>query len=102
MLATVSKNDTAHGPATVGCVVDISRQQSAEDFHQRKTEEAIEMERHQERFIDVTSHKMRNPWSASFQCAGIIVSLLDQSGNFQYTKAPMVQRLMASSETWRL
>ena len=61
-----------------GSVTDISQQKWAEDFQKRKMEEAVEMKRQQENFIDITSHEMRNPLSAILQCAdGISTSLVD-------------------------
>jgi PAS domain-containing protein len=41
-----------------GTLTDISKQKWAEDFHKRKMQEAMELKRQQERFIDVTSHEM--------------------------------------------
>ena len=79
VLAMASRHDTANGPTIMGCLVDINRQKWAEDFHKRKTEEAIEMKNQQERFIDMTSHEMRNPLSAIFQCSDSIVSQLENT-----------------------
>jgi PAS domain S-box-containing protein len=77
VLAMASQHLTKSGPTIMGCLVDINRQKWAEDFHKRKTEEAIEMKHQQERFIDMTSHEMRNPLSAIFQCSDSIVSILE-------------------------
>ncbi len=44
-----------------GCITDISQQKWAEDFEKQRREEAVEMKRQQENFIDITSHEMRNP-----------------------------------------
>lgn len=61
-----------------GSVTNISQQKWAEDFQKRRMEEAIELKRQQENFIDITSHEMRNPLSAILQCAdGISTSLTD-------------------------
>lgn len=61
-----------------GSVTDISQQKWAEGFQKRRMEEAVEMKRQQENFIDITSHEMRNPLSAILQCAdGIATSLGD-------------------------
>ena len=79
VLAMASQHTTKNGPTIMGCLVDINRQKWAEDFHKRKTQEAIELKHQQERFIDMTSHEMRNPLSAIFQCADSIVSLLEDS-----------------------
>lgn len=81
VLAMASQHVTKDGPTIMGCLVDINRQKWAEDFHKRKTQEAIEMKHQQERFIDMTSHEMRNPLSAIFQCSDSIVSLLEDIMN---------------------
>ncbi|KAF2150646.1 hypothetical protein K461DRAFT_229577 [Myriangium duriaei CBS 260.36] len=52
-----------------GSFTDISQQKWAEGFQKRKMEEAVELKRQQENFIDMTSHEMRNPLSAILQCA---------------------------------
>ncbi|ESZ97348.1 M4R8, histidine kinase-group XI protein [Sclerotinia borealis F-4128] len=59
-----------------GSITDISHQKWAEEFQKRKTEEAIELKRQQENFIDMTSHEMRNPLSAILQCSDEITSAL--------------------------
>lgn len=67
-----------------GTITNISQQKWAEGFQKRKMEEAVELKRQQENFIDITSHEMRNPLSAILQCADeISTSLLDfkQSGS---------------------
>ncbi|KAL0935404.1 histidine kinase hhk13p [Colletotrichum truncatum] len=57
-----------------GCITDISPQKWAEDFQKQRREEAVELKRQQENFIDITSHEMRNPLSAVLQCADEIVN----------------------------
>ncbi|KAL2051492.1 hypothetical protein ABVK25_008154 [Lepraria finkii] len=59
-----------------GSVTDISQQKWAEHFEKRRMEEAVEMKRQQENFIDITSHEMRNPLSAILQCADEITTSL--------------------------
>ncbi|KAL6713834.1 hypothetical protein ACLMJK_008328 [Lecanora helva] len=67
-----------------GSFTEISQQKWAEHFEKRRMEEAVEMKRQQENFIDITSHEMRNPLSAILQCADeITTSLTDlQTNNF--------------------
>ena len=61
-----------------GSITNISQQKWAEDFQKRRREEAVELKRQQENFIDITSHEMRNPLSAILQCADeISTSLID-------------------------
>ncbi|KAL6863011.1 hypothetical protein ACO1O0_003255 [Amphichorda felina] len=52
-----------------GCITDISSQKWAEKVQSERREEAVELKRQQENFIDITSHEMRNPLSAILQCA---------------------------------
>ncbi|KAF2215609.1 hypothetical protein CERZMDRAFT_34403 [Cercospora zeae-maydis SCOH1-5] len=59
-----------------GSITDISQQKWAEGLQTRKMEEAVELKRQQENFIDITSHEMRNPLSAILQCSDDIVSSL--------------------------
>ncbi|KAF7562966.1 hypothetical protein G7046_g1127 [Stylonectria norvegica] len=57
-----------------GCITDISSQKWAEKFQIERREEAVELKRQQENFIDITSHEMRNPLSAILQCADQIAN----------------------------
>ena len=59
-----------------GSITDISQQKWAEHFEKRRMEEAVELKRQQENFIDITSHEMRNPLSAILQCADEIATSL--------------------------
>ncbi|KAF2796490.1 hypothetical protein K505DRAFT_373127 [Melanomma pulvis-pyrius CBS 109.77] len=59
-----------------GSITNISSQKWAEGFQKRKMEEAVELKRQQENFIDITSHEMRNPLSAILQCADEISTIL--------------------------
>lgn len=62
----------------IGCLVDISDIKWAQRVQAEAAENAREAKRSQERFIDVTSHEMRNPLSAIMQCAdGIVASIRD-------------------------
>ena len=56
-----------------GSMTNISTQKWAEGLQKRKMEEAVELKRQQENFIDITSHEMRNPLSAILQCADEII-----------------------------
>jgi signal transduction histidine kinase/AmiR/NasT family two-component response regulator len=62
----------------LGCLTDISRQKWAEGFQARRTEEAIELKRQQENFMDMTSHEARNPLSAITLCAESILTTLKE------------------------
>jgi PAS domain S-box-containing protein len=61
-----------------GSITNISSQKWAEGFQKRKMEEAVELKRQQENFIDMTSHEMRNPLSAILQCADEISTILGE------------------------
>ena len=47
-----------------GSLMDVTEKKKMELLQQDRAEEAIELRRAQERFIDMTSHEMRNPLSA--------------------------------------
>ncbi|KAI1827797.1 histidine kinase [Xylaria intraflava] len=59
-----------------GCITNISQQKLAEQIQMHRREEAVELKRQQENFIDITSHEMRNPLSAILQCADEIAATL--------------------------
>ncbi|KAI3333994.1 histidine kinase [Ustulina deusta] len=59
-----------------GCITNISQQKLAEQIQMHRREEAVELKRQQENFIDITSHEMRNPLSAILQCADEIIGTL--------------------------
>ena len=64
-------------------ITNISQQKWAEGLQKKKMEEAVELKRQQENFIDVTSHEMRNPLSAILQCSDEIVSSLTEARSQQ-------------------
>lgn len=83
-----------------GSVTDISQQKWAEHFEKRRMEEAVEMKRQQENFIDITSHEMRNPLSAILQCADeITTSMTDLQGSnyLQGVAGELVQNAIDAS-----
>ncbi|PNS19478.1 Hybrid signal transduction histidine kinase K [Sphaceloma murrayae] len=63
------KKENGNLKSVFGSFTDISQQKWAEGFQKRKMEEAVELKRQQENFIDMTSHEMRNPLSAILQCS---------------------------------
>ena len=70
------KYDTGNIKSIFGSFTDISKQKWAEGFQKRKMEEAVELKRQQENFIDMTSHEMRNPLSAILQCADEVATTM--------------------------
>lgn len=79
-----------------GSITDISSQKFAEGLQKRRMEEAVELKRQQENFIDITSHEMRNPLSAILQCADEISSSLSASQSLE-NLAPHVKELLESN-----
>ena len=85
-----------------GSITNISQQKWAEDFQKRRREEAVELKRQQENFIDITSHEMRNPLSAILQSADeITTSLSDfRSGNaFDETISQLLESNIEAAQT---
>ncbi|SLM36137.1 hsp90-like protein [Lasallia pustulata] len=78
------KNEDGNLKSVFGSITNISQQKWAEDLQKRRMEEAVELKRQQENFIDITSHEMRNPLSAILQCADEISSSLT---NFKLEQA---------------
>ncbi|KAK3329062.1 hypothetical protein B0H66DRAFT_12272 [Apodospora peruviana] len=74
MSAYPEKDELGELKSIFGCITDISQQKWAEDFQKQRRDEAVELKRQQENFIDITSHEMRNPLSAILQCADEIAS----------------------------
>lgn len=70
------KDESGQLKSVFGSITNISPQKWAEGFQKRKMEEAVELKRQQENFIDITSHEMRNPLSAILQCADEISTTL--------------------------
>jgi signal transduction histidine kinase len=63
------KHEDGRLKSVFGSITNISQQKWAEGIQTRKMEEAVELKRQQENFIDITSHEMRNPLSAILQCS---------------------------------
>ncbi|KAI5246891.1 hypothetical protein E4T43_02406 [Aureobasidium subglaciale] len=70
------KYENGNLKSVFGSLTDISKQKWAEGFQKRKMEEAVELKQQHERYLDMTSHEIRNPLSAILQCAEEIVSTL--------------------------
>lgn len=61
-----------------GSITEISSQKFAEALQRKRMEEAVSMKQQQERYIDTTSHEMRNPLSAILQSADAITGSLTE------------------------
>lgn len=63
-------------------LVDITSIKKNEEYQRQLSTQAVERRRQQENFIDVFSHELRNPFSATLQCAdGILGALMEFQGN---------------------
>jgi PAS domain S-box-containing protein len=82
-------SDDTQSKSVFGNITNISTQKWAQGFQKRKMEEAVELKRRQENFIDITSHEMRNPLSAILQCADEVWASL---GEINLTRTPAVDR----------
>ncbi|KAL2198912.1 hypothetical protein P885DRAFT_30977 [Corynascus similis CBS 632.67] len=79
LMSAYPERDEGGGLKSIfGCITDISQQKWAESVQKRRRDEAVELKRQQENFIDITSHEMRNPLSAILQCADEISSGLSR------------------------
>ncbi|OAR03642.1 hypothetical protein LLEC1_00900 [Akanthomyces lecanii] len=65
--------------SVMGSITDISHLKWAQNIQTRQLEEAEEMRRQQNEFIDITSHEIRNPLSAILQCADDISCCLSDA-----------------------
>lgn len=74
MSAFPEKDADGNLTSIFGCITDISSQKWAENVQSQRREEAVELKRQQENFIDITSHEMRNPLSAILQCVDQIAN----------------------------
>ncbi|KAG9244726.1 hypothetical protein BJ878DRAFT_459757 [Calycina marina] len=70
-------DETGDLATIMSCVSDVSQTKWSEVKLRQKMEQAIEMKKQQEKFIDMTSHEMRNPLSALIGCADEIARCLD-------------------------
>lgn len=70
------RNDDGILERIFGSMTNISVQKFAENLQTKRMEEAVELKRQQERYIDTTSHEMRNPLSAILQSADSITASL--------------------------
>ena len=76
-MAFPEMNDDGSVKSIMGCTADVSHFKWAESVQMRSRLDAEEAKRQQERFMDITSHEMRNPLSAILQCADAITTSLN-------------------------
>ncbi|KPI37579.1 Virulence sensor protein BvgS [Cyphellophora attinorum] len=79
--ASPEKDEDGNLKRIFGSMTDISAQKAAESMQTKRMEDALEMKRQQEKYIDTTSHEMRNPLSAILQSADSIAGTLTDIRN---------------------
>lgn len=62
--------DPEQGNFTMCWIIDITSHKNAEVFLRKRMDEALELKREKERFIDQIFHEIRNPLSAMVHCTG--------------------------------
>jgi signal transduction histidine kinase/CheY-like chemotaxis protein len=84
-----------------GTIANISLQKWAQDVEIKRVEEAMELKRQQENFIDITSHEMRNPLSAVVLCADEVCTDLTEINvdGLSDEDKELVKRCISSAET---
>ena len=80
-------------------MTNISDQKFAEKMQTKRMEEAVERKRQQERYIDTTSHEMRNPLSAILQSADAINGSLTELRDADGLTAPQKELLDLTIES---
>lgn len=88
--ASPEKDEDGQLKRVFGSMTDISAQKFAENLQTKRMEDALELKRQQEKYIDTTSHEMRNPLSAILQSAdsiaGSLTEMREQNGLTQGQK----------------
>ncbi|KAL1311885.1 hypothetical protein AAFC00_001957 [Neodothiora populina] len=78
--AVAEMDDEGNPIAVQGFVTEISLKKFSERLLAERLEDALETKQQADRFIDMTSHEMRNPLSAILQSADGILTSLDFGG----------------------
>ncbi|EHY57185.1 hypothetical protein HRR83_002679 [Exophiala dermatitidis] len=91
--ASPERDDDGQLKRIFGSMTDISSQKFAENLQTRRMQEAVELKRQQERYIDTTSHEMRNPLSAILQCADSITASLSEMRETDHLSKPQQEIL---------
>lgn len=100
--ASPERDEDGQTQRIFGSMTDISAQKFAENLQTRRMEEAVELKRQQERYIDTTSHEMRNPLSAILQCADSITTSLAEMAEANQLSGPqkaILELTMDSAQT---
>ena len=87
----------------LGTIVDISRHKWMLDFQERRKQEAIELKRQQEAFMDMTSHEARNPLAAISLCVESILEtcedILETPGEQVLTSRDTIESMLDGATT---
>lgn len=94
--AYADKRDDGTVKGILGCMTDISRQKWSEGLQAKRTEEAMELKRQQENFMDMTSHEARNPLSAITLCAESILTTFRELLNLSQEPITLSKDIVAS------
>ncbi|KAF7859765.1 hypothetical protein EAF04_008844 [Stromatinia cepivora] len=91
-------DDEGNVSTIMSCITEISELKWTENQLRARMEQALEMKKQQERFIDMTSHEMRNPLSALIGCADEILSSLHEYKNSMknFTRAGRIRELLST------
>ncbi|KAK6331239.1 hypothetical protein TWF696_003299 [Orbilia brochopaga] len=80
----------------LGVTMNISEQKLREQTQKKRLEEAEELKRQQNNFVDTASHEMRNPLSAILQLSDIIISSLQNCQQYCNECDPQLEKEIAS------
>ncbi|SMQ45798.1 unnamed protein product [Zymoseptoria tritici ST99CH_3D7] len=87
ILVSAYKGLDVDNNTTMCWIIDITAHKTAEEFLRRRMDEAMEMKKAKERFIDQTSHEVRNPLSAMIHCTEDIITELRKRGDASLSEA---------------
>ncbi|KAL2062733.1 hypothetical protein VTL71DRAFT_5805 [Oculimacula yallundae] len=96
-LAVPQLDDENNLKSVLSCTTDISGFKFAEHMQMISRHEAEEAKRHQETFIDMTSHEMRNPLSAIMLSADGIANSIAEFRSLKDTPAPSYRELLENN-----
>lgn len=97
--ASPEMDDDGNISRIFGSVTEISSQKFAEALQRKRMEEAVSMKQQQERYIDTTSHEMRNPLSAILQSADAITASLAELRLADGLQTPQVETIDSITES---
>ncbi|KAF3935300.1 hypothetical protein ABW19_dt0205912 [Dactylella cylindrospora] len=81
----------------LGCSPNISEQVLREKTQKRRLEEARELKRQQDNFVDIASHEMRNPLSAILQLSDTIICSLSSCEKYFSQCDPQLEEEVSAS-----